>query len=92
MSDFETIDVVELNDVTGGVGNPLKLIGPAVRGVGRAYEAVKPYAKKAWDAVNVVGTAAGAAEAIHQGYNWLTGRGEQPQQPQQPAQPPQGGH
>ena len=80
MSDFETIDVVELNDVTGA-GNPLKLVGPVVRGAERAYQAVKPYAKKAWDAVNVVGTVGAAADAVHEGYNWLTGRNKQPQAP-----------
>ena len=81
MNDFQTIDSTNLEGVTGGA-LPIKPIINGAKEVvkygEKAYEAVKPIAKKVWDGVNVVGTVGAAGEAIHQGWNYLFGKKQAP--------------
>jgi hypothetical protein len=89
MNDFETIDSTALEAVNGGA-LPIK---PIIKGVEKGaelvkdgYNAVKPYAKKAYDWLGIGTTIATAGELAHEGWNYLFGH--KPQQPQ----PAPGGH
>ena len=82
MTDFQTIDSKKLEVVSGGA-LPIK---PIIKGVEKGahlvkegYEAAKPYAKKAWDGINFVGTASAVGETVHQGWNYFFGHKQQPQ-------------
>jgi hypothetical protein len=45
-----------------------------LKGAEKAYEVAKPYAQKAYKAIEV-GTVLGtAAELAHRGWNWVTGK------------------
>lgn len=82
MSDFQTIDSIQLETVNGGA-IPIK---PIIRGVEKGaelvkdgYQAVKPYAGKVWKGIEYVGTGAAAVDAAHGVYNYFFGPKQQPE-------------
>jgi hypothetical protein len=94
MSDFETIDSTALELVNGGALPIKPIITAAEKGVELAekgYKAVKPYVKKAYDALNIGTTIGTAGQLIHDGWNYMFGPKQPPQQPA-PAPQAQGGH